>query len=351
MKYNYLEVFRGFMALWVVLFHGFAFLPILPKNIVLKFLNNGFLPVAAFVFLSGFVTYILLEKKESYLFYIKRRAYRLFPIYIVALIISVLMLGLSFDVLNNLPFDNPKIQMRLRLISEAENNFFLNIVSHLGLVHGLFPNERFPFTYTLMGQSWSLTLEWQFYIFIPVIYKAYTSRKVIYVALSLLMIPAMIWSFFYMPQKSFLPNMIHYFLIGFFSYPLFKVYLKEGKYYLFYFLIISALLFSFYNIGVAVMILLFASILALQKIRPRFAELFFNNKHLLNLGKISYSIYCIHMIVYYLVGWVLVKIKINDVFLFSLLFIALGSVITILLSNFTYTYIENKFIKLGKKTS
>lgn len=348
MRYTYLEVFRGIMALWVVVLHGFAFLPSLPNKLIFKFFNDGLLPVLGFVFLSGFVTYILLEKKEPYLFYLKRRAFRLFPVYIAALLVSILILNVSSDVLHNLPFNNPNYNNRIALINDAKVYLPLNILSHLTLTHGLFPNNIFPFSYTLIGQSWSLTLEWQFYIFIPVIYKAITEKKIIYIIISLMIIPAMILSFIYMPQKSFLPNLIHYFLIGFFSYPLFKLYVKENKYYLFYFLLVMAAILGFVHIGISIMIFVFAVLLLLQKLKPKIGDIIFGNKYLLILGNISYSMYCIHMIIYYLVGWFLLKLNINDPILFSLIFISVGAFGTIFISKLTFKYIEYKFISLGR---
>jgi len=83
---------RGLMAFWVVLAHTFmTFDLFLPKSLG-KVLNVAY-AVEVFIILSGFVIFLLLDKKhESYRHFITRRFFRLFPVYWVLLIIAVLSL-------------------------------------------------------------------------------------------------------------------------------------------------------------------------------------------------------------------------------------------------------------------
>lgn len=350
MKLNYLETFRGCMALWVVIFHGLGFLPVFSNIVFFEFLNSGILPVMGFIMLSGFVTHILLEKKESYLTYLRRRAFRLFPVYIFTFIISLIMLPFAKGVLQSLPFENHKIQTRIELVDAAFNNhFFMNIVSHLGLVHGLFPNDKYPFTYTIMGQSWSLTLEWQFYIFIPVIFgllylKKNRIRNLMMTVVFIISIP---FAYYFMRQDSFLPCMIHYFLIGFFSCFFYRKYRETNNKSLFVFLLLTAVALFLIDWRHAVIILLFGSILFLQK--NRYLSRIFENRYLLHLGKISYSVYCNHMIVYFILLFFLQKMNIKNDYIFSIITLTIGSIVTIILSNYTYRFIEARFINYAKK--
>ncbi len=345
MKYNYLETFRGLMALWVMIMHGMGFLYVLPSNFLTKIFYNGFLPVVGFIILSGFVTHVLLDKRETYLFYIKRRALRLFPIYLICFIMSLALIPIYTYVLKNLTFNNPSSKVRLEHIDLALNNHFeLNILSHLGLLHGLFPNDSFPFTYTIMGQSWSLTLEWQFYLFIPFLYGLLylkKNKKINFLIVTVLAVLVPL-SYIYMPQNSFLPYMIEYFLIGFFAYPLFR----NNQILLVLFLSIISGFFIFKDWMISLMTLVFLILLLLQKKRYKSFNILFENKYLLKVGKISYSIYCIHMIVFYLVIFSLLKLKIEQNITFAFLTIIFGSTFTILLSNYTYKYIELKFMKI-----
>ncbi|KFC23979.1 acyltransferase family protein [Chryseobacterium sp. FH1] len=348
MKYNYLESFRGLMALWVVLLHGFGFLPLLPKNFLTDFFYNGYLPVVAFIILSGFVTHILLDKGEIFTRYIIRRAFRLFPIYLVALGISIFALNFSLDILTQLPFENPNIKTRIKLIETAFNDhFWINIISHVLLLHGVFPDNKYPFTYTLMGQSWSLTLEWQFYLFIPFIWKYFKEKNILSVIPLILMMPLIVYSHLHMPQKSFLPYMIQYFLIGYIAYYFFKMYLETGKYYVFYFLSLVTLGLCFIDFQISIMIAIFSMVLLMQA-NHKFHKIF-SSKFLIDLGKISYSMYCIHLIVFYIVIFILLKFNIEDPLLFSVLTITSGTIFTIVFSKFSFRHIEKPLMDFAKK--
>lgn len=354
MKYNYLEGLRGYMAIWVFLYHASGFLPsINSKNILFKIFNNSFLPVAIFIILSGFVTHILLQKNENYFFYIKRRAFRLFPIYLVCFIISLLMLKFSLNTLRDIPFENPKIDSRIKLIESYYNSDkILNISSHLSLTHGLFPQAKFPFSYSIMGQSWSLTLEWQFYILIPFLYFFLNKKNIIrngFILITLILI--MILSINYMNQQSFLLNsMIIYFLIGYFSLPLFKRYLSFNDKWIFIFLsLISILFYIFKNSYISFIIIIWALILYFQKNKNKLSDLFLGSKIPQFLGQNSYSVYCTHMIILFFLTALLQKIGINNSFYFSILLLIGGLFSTVLISSFTYKYIELYFINFAKK--
>jgi peptidoglycan/LPS O-acetylase OafA/YrhL len=355
MKYNYLEGLRGYMAIWVFLYHATGFLPhINSQNILFKTFTSAFLPVLVFIILSGFVTHILLQKNENYFFYIKRRAYRLFPIYLVCFVISLIMLKFSLNTLINIPFENSMIKERINLINIYYNtDKTLNVFSHLTLTHGLFPQGKFPFSYTIMGQAWSLTLEWQFYILIPFLY-FFLNKKDIFRHLIILLGLILIIIFFNinnMNQNSFLlSNMILYFLIGYFSLPLFNKYQSSNDKSIFIFLGISSVFFYFFkDLNISFIILIWALVLYFQKNKNKLTDFIFSSKIPLFLGKISYSVYCIHMIVLFLLTAFLQSINIASGFYFCVLLLIGGLFLTLLISNYTYKYIELYFINLAKK--
>lgn len=62
----------------------------------------GGVAVFVFIILSGFViTHLLFTKRERYLSYLVRRAFRLFPAYLVCLAISLALAPLIGSVLTN----------------------------------------------------------------------------------------------------------------------------------------------------------------------------------------------------------------------------------------------------------
>jgi len=351
MRYNYLEGLRGYMALWVFFYHASCFLPQAKiQNKFVSFFFDGSLPVITFIILSGFVTHLLLQKNENYFFYLKRRALRLFPIYLVCLLISLLLIKFSLHTLEQMPFEGYKIYGRIKLIETYYNsNKTLNILSHLTLSHGIFPESRFPFTYTIMGQSWSLTLEWQFYILIPFLYYFLNKKKLIQNGLIIMLfILIILFSKNHIPQPSFLPNMIAFFLIGYFSMPLFKKFESSNKKYIFIFLGTIAFIYFFKNWMISCLILIWGIILYFQKYKNSFFDILFGGKIIQFLGKISYSVYCLHMIVLIVLINILQKLEINSILIFSMYVLLGGAFFTILISHFTYRYIELYFIKLAK---
>ncbi|MFB9077907.1 acyltransferase family protein [Flavobacterium procerum] len=351
MRYNYLEGLRGYMALWVFFYHASGFLPqTKTQNKFLSFFSDASLPVIVFIILSGFVTHLLLQKNESYFVFLKRRALRLFPIYLVCLIISLLLLKFSLNTLEQIPFESSKIYGRIKLIETYYNsNKTLNIFSHLTLSHGIFPENRFPFTYTIMGQSWSLTLEWQFYILIPFLYYFLNKKNVVQngIIIALFVLVAL-FSRNYITQPSFLPNMIAFFLIGYFSVPLFKKFESSNNKNIFIFLGIIGLLYYFKNWMISCLILIWAITLYFQRNKNIFFDTIFGGRIIQFIGKISYSLYCIHMIVLIVLINVLQKLDIGSDTLYSISVLFGGVIFSLLISHLTYKYIELYFINLGK---
>ncbi len=338
------------MAVWVFITHALTLggLDFDKKKSIGRILVNGDLPVTVFIILSGFVIAILMDKEECYKKYIIRRALRLFPIYLVSLIASVLLLDFTLETIKSIPWETAKNMGRINLIMQAKEYFNVSFISHLFLAHGLIPNKIYPTTYTLMGQAWSLTLEWQFYLIAPFLHKLVSNRfqpKFSLVATVLLLI-FVVLARIYMPQSSFLPNMLFYFAIGYFSRQVLKYFPK--------------LLFPFLGVILLVEIdklslidlipyLLWIGILYLYVADHWIGKVVFANKAILNLGRCSYSFYCIHFLVLILsVSLINHFTIIGDKMLHASLLVSLGFFFTIILSNITYRYIELPFMKLGK---
>ena len=81
MKIKYLESLRGLASFFIVILHAGIFAPILK----IDFIINGYLFVDFFFILSGFViAYNYLNKlkdRNQFLFFIKRRFLRLYPLH------------------------------------------------------------------------------------------------------------------------------------------------------------------------------------------------------------------------------------------------------------------------------
>lgn len=142
---------------------------------------------------SGFVvTHLLLTRKEPYRQYLTRRAFRLFPVYLVALFVGVIATYLVGEAIQQgLPWaGDPAYDFddnTLAVLATQNAHPWLSMGSHLVLLQGLIPDSVVSHaSTTYLGPAWSLSLEWQFYLVAPVIFLGIRSaRWSVIVALSL----------------------------------------------------------------------------------------------------------------------------------------------------------------------
>jgi peptidoglycan/LPS O-acetylase OafA/YrhL len=192
------DTLRGLLAWWVVSEHVRNEFPIAIPDTARSLIAAGN-AVNLFILLSGFVIFLLLDgKRESYAAFIVRRFFRLWPVFVVCLLCSLPLTGLG-----------------------PTRNAVVIFLSNLTLLHGLIPETWCPaVTTTVLPPSWSISLEWQFYLVAPLLYfLACRKRGMLLGALAINVAiyyavrgPAM---FVY---PSFLPFRLHLFLLGAFCY-------------------------------------------------------------------------------------------------------------------------------------
>ena len=163
LRLEYLDGLRALAATYVVLFHaglGFttAALPSWAKNVA-RTLSFGHDAVAVFIVLSGYCLMLPVARAEGQITrgipsYFARRAWRILPPYFATLFGSLLLLALV-----------PALQAQTGTIwDDTSPAFELGpIVSHLFLVHNLFP----AWAQRIDGPLWSVATEWQIYFFFP----------------------------------------------------------------------------------------------------------------------------------------------------------------------------------------
>lgn len=360
-----LEGLRGLMSLWVVVSHAvtIAALPVYKASGVGLLLANGGFAVDVFIILSGFVIALLItERREQFSTYLCRRAFRLFPAYLVAFVLSILIFDISVQFLNLLPWGHPKTAVRLSIFEDSMEMFSYQIPAHLLLLHGMVPESMMPSTnYAFMGQAWSLSLEWQFYLVAPflvaLIFKYSKARLLIVCGIFAVSEPAFRilfghWNFIF--ASSFL------FLFGIFSYKLYRG-LREGliseKEYVGTFLFVCCVMIVdrgvlrgwLYSIPIVIwMATLFSETLSIE--RFKIVKKLNNSRIALFLGRISYSIYCIHMVVLYVWGYILVVlVGVESYYVYVFLVLILSFSTTMIVSKYMYEYVEAPFIKLAKR--
>ncbi|MFM2223760.1 MAG: hypothetical protein RLZZ78_2017 [Armatimonadota bacterium] len=156
----YLDSIRGLAALYVAIGHIWQFLAFQPPYAkmpnIFALLNFGHAAVGMFIVLSGYCLMLPIatqghvEQEAGWLqSFIRRRALRVYPAYIVAIVMSLVLIaatGVGLD---------PQ-----RLWTKGLNHFSgESIGSHLLLMHNL---TRFEWTIT--PPMWSVALEWQIYL-------------------------------------------------------------------------------------------------------------------------------------------------------------------------------------------
>lgn len=174
LRLDSIDVLRGIAALSVVFYHvwshdgGYAFpsIGIVPSTpnpslytYIISPLRWGYLGVSLFLVLSGFCIHLPYARRKfrdgSYGFkprqFYVRRVWRLYPAYTVAVIGTAIMLLLAHSI--------PKFDPQSRLAIPT----VWDIVSHLTMLHG-FIESHF---YSIVSVFWSLSLEFQLYLFYP----------------------------------------------------------------------------------------------------------------------------------------------------------------------------------------
>lgn len=302
----------------------------------LPFFNYGPFGVSIFFLISGFVIPYSLRKKSK-LGYLKARAIRIYPTYIICSCIMMSVYTISHFYWG----------------SESEitpTRFLLNI----SLLSSLFNYESIDYI------NWTLSIEIKFYILCAFIYTAIKNVNLF----KILSIPLLVLLVTYTTSKSNIGSSVQ----GGFSFDMLKIEMMYVSY------MILGMLINFLFEGKIKIIKFIVSTLIVAtcvliswKIGPQsnqfiatgvnyiYGYIFFfiaylmnrflkENKFLSLLSELSYSFYALHAVIgYCLIRW-LESIGVNYAaslaFTFSLVFA---------LSYFVYITVEKKSIRLGKK--
>lgn len=148
---------RAIAALWVVLFHIHAFSHVRIAHLpgADLFLRSGYMGVSLFLVLSGFCLYVPFAAGRAARFrtgtFLVRRFWRLMPAYYASLA-AVLVLNLGAGGWFGFHTLSPQMAVWQTL-------------THVTMLHTLFANT----SQALNGAYWSLGLEWQWYLGLPLL--------------------------------------------------------------------------------------------------------------------------------------------------------------------------------------
>jgi peptidoglycan/LPS O-acetylase OafA/YrhL len=180
-----IEGTRAWMAWWVVVVHSYDIVGrgLLPSGIE-KLLVRPDVAVNVFIIISGFViTHLLLGRPTRYRAFIARRFLRIFPIYIACILLMILVKAVAQDELIHLGWPPGSEALRAERYATVADTFWTRLLLHLAMIQGAVPEEWLKHvTASFLTPTWTLSLEWQFYLVAPLLLGAFQRRRSLFVA-------------------------------------------------------------------------------------------------------------------------------------------------------------------------
>jgi peptidoglycan/LPS O-acetylase OafA/YrhL len=338
MFYN-IQGLRAFAVISVIFFHY-----------QITFFSGGFLGVDIFFVISGYLMTLILDKKINFKeiieFYL-RRIRRLLPALLFVIILSLI---LGFLLMSDTSFERLG-KTSLSSIFFTSNLFFWREWGYFDL----YSNNK-PLLHT-----WSLSLEIQFYFIFPLLLffvHLFLKRIQIIYKLIIIFIALNIFTEFFIDEKNIatfylLPFRISEFLLGSIGY----YYEKNNKTsniqsnYLFIICFILLIFFIFYYHktirfpGLNTIPICFVSILLILNKKSYLTKFIFENKLILFIGNISYSLFLVHWPIFVFYRFY----KFNEPSNIEKILLIIFSILIAFLLN---KYIENYFKKeLSRKNN
>ncbi len=345
-----IEGLRGILALWVLFSHVVSAAGLGDDWTGLaRVLYVGTHAVDAFVIVSGFVIFYLLDTaKEGYGRFLARRALRLYPVYLIALLVSAALLPATIAAYRAAPFPHPHNDYLVAIAEASWERLPAHMAAHLTMLHAMVPAWRLPHTnYAILTQGWSLSLEWQFYVLAPALLWAllrsrWTALAAIALACLLSLVPH--------GGQGFLPHHVGGFATGIACYFVWRSQPRLG----WPLLLPAGVALAFLvteSPALVVWSAVFLATLAPASLGAPALHAVLQSRPLLTLGRWSYSIYLVHTIV--LVPALALLTAGGAAALgpwgFLALLLALTLAGTLVLAALLYRYVEAPCIAFGRR--
>ena len=318
-----------------------AVISIFLYHLQLNSFQGGFVGVDIFFVISGFlITKILFEKKISLISFYISRIKRITPALIITILIVFLLVTCIF-----LPehLEHFYQSINYTLLFSSNIFFWLKSADYFNI------NNYFqPLLHT-----WSLSLEMQFYLIIPFfifVLKKFSKKSSIIISLSIIFLSLTLSVLFVGREQSFyfLPFRLCEFLVGTIVYLIKEENYKNKFNNLLFVLSILFLLYLILSInnlnfpGFKGMLIATITGLAIYFDPPKKSYLIINSSIVQFCGLISYSFFLIHWPVIVIYKYIISSsFELKDYLIIS--------IITFLLSSFSYFFVEKKFQNIDEK--
>lgn len=327
-----IDALRGLAALAVVIYHYSTRYDEIfghQKNDYLGF-SHGYLGVHLFFIISGFVIFMTVKKTKSVSDFAKKRAIRLYPAYIVAVIITYLLVIWS--------------DLEGRKIS------FFEAVFNLTMFQGFIPGIKH-----VDGAYWSLTVELTFYILIGILLYFGLIKRIILFSSLWLLVSVGVQILNLVASENMITKVLSYYAIADYSYlfvaGIMFYLIREKSEVKHYIILLSCLVycFAFNGLWDSIIITLFF-ITFYCAISGKLG--FLNVAPLRFLGAISYSLYLVHQNIGYIVIDSIEKMGlVHEVYLIIplLVSILIATGLTYYIEKPTISFLNTKLKKSDKK--
>lgn len=344
-----LEGLRGLLALWVIFGHvvslaGFG----ADWRGPFRVMASGGHAVDVFVILSGFVIFLLIDRaREPYAVFIWRRFWRLFPAFAICCVIMLALTPLVADALAQWPLTHPLNGSRLQIMRDTLAQAGWHVAAHLPMLHGLVPPAILPNgPFAILGQAWSISLEWQFYLLAPLLFAGLYGGSLSRLAVIATAVAA---HFAIAGWDGLLTRHIPYFAVGILSYYLWSMPLRpalQGVP-----LVAGALAYlTTHDPALVIWAIVFAAIYLPEDIVSRWTNAALTLPPVRWLGQVSYSIYLFHVVAMYGAMLAVMRMGLADRPLTALLTLAAITLpLTLLAAGILYRWVEQPGIELGKR--
>jgi peptidoglycan/LPS O-acetylase OafA/YrhL len=170
------EGLRGLLALWIVFVHAVLFSGLILRTqtglsgLVLGKFFKGQHGVAVFIILSGFVVSMQLQRRQlSFGEFMGSRFFRIYPLYLMSLALAMVTVFLMPGVLETGSWFRNEHFAAMHSVSFQERTYLhWHLLFHVLLIQAAVPNAWFPEAHwAILGPTWSLSHEWQFYLIAP----------------------------------------------------------------------------------------------------------------------------------------------------------------------------------------
>lgn len=233
-----LDGLRGVLALWVAISHillwcGFAEPPLSGGRFGRMWDSMIYSPFAveAFFILSGFaISSLIYARPQSYLGFMTGRFFRIYPVYLLCLFLSLVLMGVTPWLLENASWRQTAYFSAVGSLSASERAHpVLHGVSHLSLLNGMVPRQVLPGSAaTLLPPAWSISVEWQYYLVAPMIALFVRSAGGLLLLVGGAWLAIRYGGPWHNPLPAFFPVMLPFFLVGIGSHYLYKAFCASG---------------------------------------------------------------------------------------------------------------------------